>query len=85
MTFAKGHMSVVCKHFSSETTGPISFKFHSSKGGKKVYIFGPGQLTKMAAMPIYGKNLKNLFTEPLGRLPRNLVRSILGISPLKFI
>ena len=28
-------------------------------GGAKVYINGPGIMTKMAAMPIYGKNLKN--------------------------
>ena len=26
----------------------------------KVYINGPGHMTKMAATPIYGKNLKNL-------------------------
>ena len=29
------------------------------KEGKKAYIFGVGHLTKIAAMPIYGKNLKN--------------------------
>ena len=29
-------------------------------GGTKVYSNGPGHMTKMAAMPIYGKNLKNL-------------------------
>ena len=49
---------------SSETTGPISFKFHrqtSSKAGKKVDIFGSGHMIKMAAMPIYGKNLKKIF------------------------
>ena len=28
------------------------------EGGTKVYINGPGHMTKMAAMPIYGKNLK---------------------------
>ena len=28
------------------------------KGGTKVYINGSGHMTKMAAMPIYGKNLK---------------------------
>ena len=28
------------------------------RGGKKVYIFGPGHMTKMATMPMYGKNLK---------------------------
>ena len=31
------------------------------KGGKKVCINGPGHMTKMAAMPIYGKNLKKIF------------------------
>ena len=60
-------VSVVCrpstfsKDFSSETTGPMSIKFHMQpldRGGKKVYIFHPGHMTKMAAMPIYGKNLK---------------------------
>ena len=55
-------MSTFSKGFFSETTGPISFKFHmqpSSKGGKKVYIFSPGHMTKMAALRIYGKNLEN--------------------------
>ena len=28
--------------------------------GTKVYINGQGHMTKLAAMPIYGKNLKNL-------------------------
>ena len=27
------------------------------------YINGPGHMTKMAAMPIYGKNLKNLLLQ----------------------
>ena len=54
-------LSTFSKGFCSETTGSISFKFHmqsSSKGGKKVYIFDPGHMTKLVAMPIYGKNLK---------------------------
>ena len=31
-------------------------------GGTKIYLNGPGHMTKMACMPIYmyGKNLKNL-------------------------
>ena len=29
-------------------------------GGTKVCSNGPGYITKMAAMPIYNKNLKNL-------------------------
>ena len=34
------------------------------EGGTKVYINGgPGHMTKMAAMPIYGKTLKNLLLQ----------------------
>ena len=33
------------------------------EGGTKVSINGPGHMTKMAAMPIYGKNLKNLLLQ----------------------
>ena len=46
--------------FSSETAWPIKAKLYVEppwEGGTKVYINGPGHLTKMAAMPIYGKNL----------------------------
>ena len=53
--------------FSSKTAWPIKAKFyveHPWQGGKKVYINGPGHMTKMAAMPIYGKNLKIIFPEP---------------------
>ena len=45
---------------SSETNWPINAKFHVNppwEVGKKVYINGTGHMTKMAAMPIYGKNL----------------------------
>ena len=31
-------------------------------GGAKVCSNGPGNMTKMAAMPIYGKNLKKIFS-----------------------
>ena len=62
--------STFSKDFSSETTGPISIKFHMqplNRGGKKVYIFRPGHMTKMAAMPIYGNNFKKSSSpEPLG-------------------
>ena len=46
--------------FSSETALPIKAKFYVEPpwdGGTKVYINGPGHMTKMAAMPIYGKKL----------------------------
>ena len=44
---------------SSETAWPIKAKFYVEppwEGGTKVYINGPGLMTKMAATPIYGKN-----------------------------
>ena len=54
------------KVFSSENAWPIKAKFYVEppwEGGMKVYINGPGQMTKMAAMPIYGKTLKNLLLQ----------------------
>ena len=47
------------KIFCSETAWPIKAKFymkHLWEGGTNVYINNPGHMTKMAAMPIYGKN-----------------------------
>ena len=44
----------------SETTVQIEAKFHVEPpldGGTKVYWNGPGHMAKMAAMPIYSKNL----------------------------
>ena len=65
-------MSKFSNIFSSETTGPIEAKFHVAPpwdGGMKVYSNGSGHLTKMAAMPIYGKNLKKSCSpEPKGRM-----------------
>ena len=62
-----------CPHslniFSSESTGPIKVKFHIEllwDGGTKVCSNVPGHMTKMAAMPIYGKNLKKSL-EPKGQ------------------
>ena len=60
--------SVVCRRrpstisnvFSSKTAWLIKVKFYVKppwQGGKKAYINGPGHMTKMAAMTIYGKNL----------------------------
>ena len=57
--------SSVRSHFqtstNSETAWPIKAKFYVEppwEGGTKVYINGQGHMIKMAAMPIYGKNLK---------------------------
>ena len=63
----------IFKCFSSETAWPIKAKFYVGppwEGGTKVCINGPGHMTKMAAMPIYGKNLKKSSSpEPAGRFP----------------
>ena len=57
--------------FYPETTGPIEANFHMEPpldGGTKLCSNGPGHMTKMAAMPIYGKTLKqSSFPEPKGR------------------
>ena len=72
--------STISNIFSSETAWPIKAKFYVEppwERGTKVCINGPGHMTKMAAMPIYGKNLKKSSSpEPAGRFPRNLVCSI---------
>ena len=54
--------STISNVFLSETDWPISQILCGPpwKGGIKVYINGPGHMTKMATMHIYGKNLKNL-------------------------
>ena len=51
--------STISNVFSSETAWPIKVKFHvesPQEGGTKVCINGPGHMTNMAAMPIYGKS-----------------------------
>ena len=55
--------------FFSETAWPIKAKFYVEpplEGGTKVYINGPGHKTKMAAMPIYGKNSSKIFFSRTG-------------------
>ena len=82
-------MSTFSNIFSSKTTGPIEAKFHMEPrwdGGTKVYSNGPGHMTKMAAMPIYGKNLKKSSSpEPKARRPWNLLCSIGCWSTTKFV
>ena len=56
--------------FSTETAWPIKAKFYVEppwEGGTKFYINGPGHMTKMAAMPIYGKNPSKIFFSRNGR------------------
>ena len=53
----------IFKGLTFVTTGPNIIKFHMQSPGneaKKVYIFGPGHMTKMATMPIYDITLNYL-------------------------
>ena len=62
------------------------FAYGASKGGgMKVRLNGPGYMTKMAAMPIYGKTLQKSSLEPVGQLPWNLVCSIGDSGILYFV
>ena len=62
------YMTIISNIFS-ETALPIKAKFYVEPpwdGGTKVYINSQGHMTKMAAMTIYGKNLKKSSSpEPL--------------------
>ena len=51
--------------------------------GMKVCLKDPGHMTNMAAMPVYGKNLKNLLLR--NQRPWNLERSIRCTSTTKFV
>ena len=56
---------------SSKTTWPIEAKFyvkHLLDGGTNVYINNLSHMTKMATMPIYGKNPSNIFFSETNRL-----------------
>ena len=54
--------------------------------GMKIYTNELSQITNMAAMPIYGKNLKKSSTpEPIDQLPGNLVCSIVYSSTTKVV
>ena len=81
--------SIISNVFSSETTWPIEAKCYVQppwQGGKKVYMDVSGHMTKMAAMPIYSKNLKKSSSpEPAGRFSQNLACSIGDSCPSLFI
>ena len=65
MSYCDHSPSVVClstplNDFSSENPGSIFFKLHvepSVKGGLRICTNGHHPLSKMAIMPIYGKNI----------------------------
>ena len=81
-------LSTFSNIFSSDTIGPIEPKFHVEppwEEGMKVCSNGPGNMTKMATMPIYGKNLKNSSPDPKGRWPWHLVFSIECMRTTTFV
>ena len=64
LTLVQGHsVQHFQTSFSLATAKPIEAKFHVDPPrdeGMKVCSNGIGRMTKMVAMPIYGKNIKNL-------------------------
>ena len=75
--------------FFLETAWPIEAKFYVEPpwdGGTKVWSNGLGHLTKMAAMPIYVKNLKeSSYLEPKGWWPWKFLCSIEYSSTTKLV
>ena len=71
LTFIQGHPdSTFSDFFSLETARPIEAKFHVDKpwnGGTKICLNGQDHMTKMAAMPVYGKNIKKSSSFAKGR------------------
>ena len=81
LTLVSGHSdSTFSFFFFLETAWPIEAKFYLEPpwdGGTKVWSNGLYHMTKLAAMPIYGKNLKKSSSlEPKGWWPWKLVCSI---------
>ena len=69
------------KIFSSETAWPIKVE-PPWEGGTKVYINGPGHITKMAATPIYGKNPSKTFSRTGGPIFTKLGMYHRGLLPI---
>ena len=66
LTLVQGHSdSTFHLFFSLETAKPIEAKFHLYPPwdeATKACSNGPGHMTNMAALPIYGKNIKIFFS-----------------------
>ena len=77
------------KYFFSKTVEIFETKYHVKdfgRTGMKIYTNGHGHMTKMAIMPIYGKNpSKSFCPEPVGWLQWNLVCRIGDAGPLQFM
>ena len=63
MTLAKDQISVMCQHFQKGSTLKLLGQFYLNficslqEKGAEIFIFGPGHMAKIDAMPIYGKTL----------------------------
>ena len=72
------------KIFFSEIAWPIKAKFymkHLWEEGTNVFINNPGHMTRMAAMPIYGKNpSKFFFSGTTGLISTKLGMKHLGLE-----
>ena len=69
-----------------ETTRPIDLKFHMKSPYDrlaKIYTNCSGHMTKMASMPIYGKNPLNIFFSGTKWL-LDLLYSIGDVGPTRF-
>ena len=67
MPLPRGNIHVYLHNI--QTSWPIKAKFyvkHLKEVGTNVYINNPGHMTKMAAMPIYGKNPSKIFFSGTG-------------------
>ena len=75
--------------FFSKTVGQFGTKVHMKawkRIGMKINTNELGHMTKMAAMPIYGKNLKKSSSpEPTDQWPWNLVCSIVYVNTTKIV
>ena len=90
LTLFKGHSDFNVKTcFSQKQLGNLERKIHMKAWGRKgmkIYTNELGHMTNMAAMPIYGKNLKKSSSpEPLDRWSWNLVCSIVYVSTTKVL
>ena len=57
---------------------------HLCLAGTKAYIIGPGHMTKMATMPIYGKKaLKIFFSRTISQMTLKLGTQQKGFEPYK--
>ena len=75
--------------FFSKTVGQFGTKVHMKAWRRidmKINTNELGHMTKMATMPIYGKNLKKSSSpEPIDQWPWNLVCSIVYVSTTKIV